>query len=522
MLSLLFALAAQGAEPPVVRSEATERTLTVYRDDLAFITETHRLNLPAGRVTVVLEGVNDQMVPQTASLRGYDGAELERNFTEDLLSKQTFYESLLGQRVILTRTDPNSGEVERLPAEVVSAGQGVVLRTEAGVETLDCTGLDAALSSDRSPEGLVAEPELSLMLDAEGGPASLTVSYLAREIGWSADYVLTVDEEADRAALRAWLTVTNETADAFERVPAAVVAGSLRIDDDTEAPGAYAPRYAGYCYPRFVRTRDLPERRADNPYLLGFPDDRARYLARRSAPSPVMAMQAESLDAASDEIVVTGARARTATEERFGDYRLYRPPAPVTVAPYQTKQIAFLDEGEVPYTKRYRFVPTGFYGATPDASLAATILYDLDNTRETGLARALPQGTARVMTARGGELFYLGQDDIEDRAVGLPVEIEAGTTRGVQGYLTSETLSTARLSSGEERRVVRLTLEIENGTPREATADLSLEAWVSTFGTVEVVRATAEAVPDKNVPTYRLAVPPGEARQVVLTLNAPG
>ena len=249
MLSVLAAVAALAAQETVRSDGAAERTLTIYRDGLAYVVERHEVSLPQGRARVVLAGVNPRMVPQTAVLLGFEGGTLERNFDADLLSPRTLYEGLVGQTVPIRRTDPETGASETVRARVVSAGQGVVIETPDGIETLDCTGLGAALLPPEVPGAARAVPELSVLMEAEApGPAALTLAYLARDLRWSADYVLTLPEGGEgAAALRGWLTMTNGTADAFETVPAAIVAGTLNVGPGTRAPYRYVPRCRAAC-----------------------------------------------------------------------------------------------------------------------------------------------------------------------------------------------------------------------------------------------------------------------------------
>ena len=71
MLSVLAAVAALAAQETVRSDGAAERTLTIYRDGLAYVVERHEVSLPQGRARVVLAGVNPRMVPQTAVLLGF-------------------------------------------------------------------------------------------------------------------------------------------------------------------------------------------------------------------------------------------------------------------------------------------------------------------------------------------------------------------------------------------------------------------------------------------------------------------
>ena len=515
MLGALIALSLAAQEPSIRSEGASDRALTIYRDGLAYVVERHEVDLPPGRSSVILSGVNPRMVPQTAVLLGFEGATLERNFDADLLSKRTLYEGLVGETVPLRRTDPESGASETVRARVISAGQGVVVETPEGIETLDCTGLGASLLAPAPLDAARAVPELSVVMEGAGGPASLTLAYLAREIGWSADYVLTLPETGEgEAALRGWLTMTNDTADAFDTVPAAIVAGSLNVGRETRAPYRYAPRYRAACWPRGSTAGPFPMRDASNPYLLGFPD-------KAPVPAPVAFAEAASYDEfAEDEIVVTGARAsraRTATEERFGDYRLYRPPGPVTLAPYQTKQIAFLDEDAVDVRQRYAIELPPNPGAQDP--LPAVLVNLIDNEPGGALARALPAGTVRMMTEADGETYYLGQDAVDDLAVGLPVEVEGGVTPLVRAYASSKRAAKPSGLPDRRERFYEVTVEIENRAPREAEVALRLAEWFGVFTLVEVVETDARVSERGPSDGVVARVPSGETATVTILVR---
>ncbi|MBL0915435.1 MAG: hypothetical protein IBJ13_07945, partial [Sphingopyxis sp.] len=83
--ALLAPLAVQAQDAPIVVSSAIEDTaVTVYRspnrggggidpdwpDGFAFITETRRVTLPAGRAVLRFEGVSEGLLPETAVIGG--------------------------------------------------------------------------------------------------------------------------------------------------------------------------------------------------------------------------------------------------------------------------------------------------------------------------------------------------------------------------------------------------------------------------------------------------------------------
>jgi hypothetical protein len=75
MILLLAAAGAAGqaraqSEVMVFSPRADAVAVTIYREDLALITETRTVTLPAGPVTVVIQGVVESLLPQSVVLTG--------------------------------------------------------------------------------------------------------------------------------------------------------------------------------------------------------------------------------------------------------------------------------------------------------------------------------------------------------------------------------------------------------------------------------------------------------------------
>jgi hypothetical protein len=160
---------AQAAAPSTI-------SVTVYRDpyrasgsiDLdrlagfALITETRAVRLQEGESWLRFEGVADGIEPESAIVTGLDDGIIEKNRDAAVLSPSALVAAAVGKALVLTRTNPKSGRVERVPGAVLSDAQGgVIFSSEQGVEALRCSGLPETLSFDGTG-GLRAHPTLSV------------------------------------------------------------------------------------------------------------------------------------------------------------------------------------------------------------------------------------------------------------------------------------------------------------------------------------------------------------------------
>ena len=66
LLALAALSAAHADEPRVISPRPDSVSVTIYRDLFALVTETRTIDLPAGPVTLVFDGVVETLIPQSA------------------------------------------------------------------------------------------------------------------------------------------------------------------------------------------------------------------------------------------------------------------------------------------------------------------------------------------------------------------------------------------------------------------------------------------------------------------------
>ena len=227
-------------------------------------------------------------------------------------------------------------------------------------------------------------------------------------------------------------------------------------------------------------------------------------------PAPMEAMAYDAAGADEEMIVVTGSR--IAEREDLGDYKLYRTPEPTTVAALQTKQVMFLDTDDVDIEKTYVFDidPYSLFG---NGQMMAAVEYRIDNSADGTLAQPLPAGTFRVMTeTSNGKPFYLGEDDEDDFAVGLPVKIEASEAADIQMETT--------LLAENERDLTRQTEyqmtvqhRFTNASPEPAPIEVTLGK--DFYAAVKIDRNTKRTVKSESIPTWRFTLKPESSTTLV-------
>jgi hypothetical protein len=418
---------------------------------------------------------------------------LESNFDYDLLTPGAVIAKSHGERVRLVRTDGATGRTTEREAILRSGPQGVVLEIDGKIEALGCSGLQEKLVFPRIPAGLADEPRLSMTVRAAtAGRHTVQLSYLALGMDWSADYIARIDANDRTLDLTGWITLVNRSGTTFANTPAEVVAGQLaRDEEETQPPGATTVTDSASCWPigSFVRS-DSQQVFRRSSFLAGTLD---------ALPVPMSSVA---------EVAVTGARAPFQAKMReLGDYKLYAVPEPTTIAARQSKQVSFLSQARVPFTRVYSFrlVEDSIKDQNDFAPRPATTLLRLQNKESDGLGKPLPRGVVSVMKTGSAGVLLAGQDRLEDTPVGLPVELTLGTSIDVwvEPRVTQE-----QTIEGDDHDEQRASVEVRLGNDKPVPVTLEYRQPSTGEGFRIVHESRSHTLKDGDILwTFRL--PPG-------------
>ncbi len=502
----------------VISPRAESVAVTIYRDDLALITETRTVNLPAAAVTLVFDGVVDTLLPQSAVVTGAGRPLAESNFTFDRLTPLSLIERSIGATVTITRTNPKNGTVTRVPATILSAEQGVLLRIGDGNEALYCSGLPERLEFESVPGELTAKPRLSVKLAAgDAGAHTVQVSYLAHGFTWSSDYVASLNERSDRMRLSGWATLTNFTGTAFEQAQVQMVAGKLNILSKQEGGSAAEPVYPNGQETAIEARERLVREEAETgvamlrdcfPRQLPVPLPKALVLDRS-----VQGFALAGARAALEEVMVTANRA---VREELGDYQLYRLPWRTDLGARQTKQVLFLDKPAVRVERLYSFRLPAFADPPAEDVSIPNLVVRWDNTQRAGLGEPLPSGTVRVFEPyQGGEVFA-GEAKMADKPVGLPIELTIARALNVTIEVT-----TARDYADAGKKHVIVTTEHKIANNKGVPIDLEIRHAVDRNHTDVKVDQSSKPMRKKYGDlAWRFTVPPATEQVLRYRLSA--
>ena len=369
-----LAATATAAQSTTLADQA-DLSLTVYNSEIALVRDVRNLRLPPGSFDLQFMDIAATVKPATVHFRSLTQPTslgvLEQNYEYDLLEPDKLLRKYVGREVTLVRTRQTGGSTreEEVRAQLLSFNNGPVWQINGEI----VTGLHPDhIRFPELPGNLFSRPTLIWTLQNSGASTHrVEASYLAGNLSWNADYVLTVGRNDQSGDLDGWVTLRNGSGTAFNNTRLQLVAGDLnRVRQELE-----------------MQARDA--------------------VASRAAATPKMA------------------------QEAFSEYHLYTLGRRTTINNNETKQVSMLTGTGVPTHKRYVVNGQAYYyrnGAMPGSALKDTVqvFYQFRNDEKSGLGMPMPAGTVRVYQSDSKEgVHFVGEDRIghtpKDETINLKI-----------------------------------------------------------------------------------------------------
>jgi hypothetical protein len=351
-------------------NDQTDLAVTVYNSNIALVRDVRQLQMPSGGFRLKFMDIAATVNPATVHFRSLTEPEkvsvVEQNYEYDLLEPAKLLNKYIGKEVTLVRSYMDNGTTKHgeVKATLLANNNGPVWKIGNDI----VTGVYA--ETYRFPEvpgNLYDRPTLLMALENSGAAKQkIEASYLATNLSWNADYVLTVGRDDKAADLDGWVTVVNNSGTAFHNAKLQLVAGDLN-----RLPQGYG----------------------------------------RGEMNDAVAMK--SMVAAAPQF----------QQENFSEYHLYSLGRKTSVEDKETKQISLLQGSGIPVEKLFVVNGQNYYYHSLQNNLGAPlkdqvmVFYKFKNEEKAGLGMPLPAGNLRVYQkdSKGGVLF-VGEDRIDHTA----------------------------------------------------------------------------------------------------------
>ncbi|HEY4838741.1 MAG TPA: DUF4139 domain-containing protein [Candidatus Acidoferrales bacterium] len=370
--------AAQSAAHETTMNDQTDLAVTVYNSNIALVRDTRDVALPSGDFQLRFMDIASTIMPATVHFRSIAEPEklsvLEQNYEYDLLDANKVLDKYVGREVTLMRAVQKNGstEWEETKATLLANNNGAPV-WKIGNDIV--TGMSAGSYRFSSlPDNLYSRPTLVWLLNNSGARRQkIEASYLANNVSWSTDYVMTVTRDETNADLDGWVTMANNSGAAFKNAKLQLVAGELNR--------VYA----------------------QTAVMAGL----GKAMAMPAAPPPMQ-------------------------QESFSEYHLYTLNRRTSIFDKETKQLSLLNASRFPVEKHFIVNGNSYYyrsAMSPGSAMkdAVLVYYKFKNEEKTGLGMPLPAGTVRVYQADShGGILFIGEDNISHTPKDEQVSIHIG------------------------------------------------------------------------------------------------
>ena len=365
--------------PATSLNDQTDLSVTVYNSNIALVRDVRNLSLPSGLFRLKLMDIAATVNPATVHFRSLNEPDklgvLEQNYEYDLLEPAKLLNKYVGKEVTLVRSVMENGSTkhEEVKATLLANNNGPVWKIGNDIVT---GGYAESYRFPEVPANLFDRPTLLMSLENSGSrKQQIEASYLASNLSWNSDYVLTVGRDDKAADLDGWVTLVNNSGTAFHNARLQLVAGDLnRIQAGAAAPMA------------------------------------------RDAMVMNKAMRAEQF-----------------AQENFSEYHLYTLGRKTSVEDKETKQISLLQGSGVPVEKKFVVNGQNYYyhnQYSPGAPIKDNVMvfYKFKNEEKSGLGVPMPAGNVRVYQKDSkGNILFVGEDHIDHTPKDEMLNIHIGT-----------------------------------------------------------------------------------------------
>lgn len=469
----------------------TSVDLTIYNQNLSLIREERLLVLARGLNRVVLPEIPatiDATSLHFMSLTDRTGVRiLEQNYQYDLVHQARVLEKYLGKEIEFVRVDPATEKEYSVRGKLIATGYTAHPQYSGTLPTYESSGgmiaeIDGKIEINpwgrvvlpSLPEGLILRPQLNWLLTSmREGRHKSEISYLARQLSWSCDYVAILNADDSKIDLTGWVTLTNNSGTSFKDAGLKLVAGDVNVVKK------------GLEYERTLSVK--------------------------------MEMAA---DAAAPQF----------TQSELFEYKMYTLQRRTDLENNETKQIELASAANVDARKmfvydgladqwrswyrNYSYRGQGTFGQQSNTKVGVYVTFK--NEKESGLGIPLPKGKVRVYKRdTDGKEQFIGEDLVDHTPKDEEVRLYLGNAFDIVGERAQKDFRT--LASGH---VVEETIEIKVRNHKENPVEVQVFEHPWRWSQWEIVKSNAEWVKvDQTTLSFPVKIAKDGERSISYTIR---
>ena len=370
--------------------------LTIYNQDFAVARTTVDLNLTAGTNQVTTTNVTTQLEPDSVVLRDPAGKIAfkidEQNYDAGVIDQNSLLQKYEGKTIQFSQGRTQDGKLITVDGKIIRATQPPLIESN-GTMQFELPGMPLFPAST---DGLLLKPTLRWQIySAKPARLAAELAYITRGMSWQATYNVVAPETKDVTAaehvdVMGWVTIQNNSGTEFPQATIKLMAGDVAKIQNTFMK-----------QDRFV----------------------GGGLAMAAAPAPQV------------------------TQQAFDDFHLYDLNRTVSLRSGETKQVQFLESGEVTMTRVYEYdggntgyvnFYAGYHNDQPTfgngSNTKVNVRAEIKNAVANHLGMPLPAGRIRLyLRDSGGQMEFIGEGTIPHTPTDETVKVPVGSAFDVTG-----------------------------------------------------------------------------------------
>ncbi|MFC1566745.1 DUF4139 domain-containing protein [bacterium] len=354
-------------------ADTLDLELVIYQQNIALIKESRKKLLPKGNVYLNYLDVSSHLIPESVSI-SFFGQKNNLYLKEQLFSntnalKNKLINKYIGKNVKIA-TYYLDGKKEILDAQLLGINNNLLFKIGNDIYTEN----PGVLVLPNYKDTIEVKSKITWLLTNETkGDSMFEISYLTKNISWSADYNITLNDSNSKAKLLGWATIYNNTNTDFKNASISLIAGDLNIEQARDR-GMYG---------NMMKLAASPE------------------------------MSASSLK-----------------QQKAFEYHLLDLDYKTDIAADQSKQISFISTQNIDIEKKFIFQnqQSHFYNSNNEEDISnASILVEFLNNDENWLGKPLPMGKVRFYQKDSNDkLIFIGEDILKNTPVNELIKMQIG------------------------------------------------------------------------------------------------
>lgn len=217
------------AENISISKENKELDLTIYNNNLAFVSELRTIQIPVGNSNLIYEGISAKVIPESviSNLNG-DITLYSQSYSYNLFDFDSILKKSIGEEVEY-QID------QKIRSGILLSQNPIMVKDNEKVFVLEKS---SQIIFKKIPIDLKVEPSFNWKINSTKDTVKdISLKYLTNGLSWNSNYVASL--EHNKLNLNGWITVNNDSGVTYNNANLTFLAGEVNQEKPQRIMAAY-------------------------------------------------------------------------------------------------------------------------------------------------------------------------------------------------------------------------------------------------------------------------------------------